>query len=169
MLLKNEGSLLPLDKHKLGSIAVIGAEAADPTVGGGGSGSYLPYYKSTPLAAIRQRFTGLVPAPPPPSSCPGKLLHATDLANTDDVTVRPAAQVCGLIVPQERIAQQRRGVDCSPFRRRPSAAPVLTAITRTTLPSPSAVRCVGAGEIREAALGSARRFRTWGCGTTAMM
>ena len=91
MLLKNEGSLLPLDKHKLGSIAVIGAEAANPTVGGGGSGSYLPYYKSTPLAAIRQRFAGLVPPPPPPSSCPGKLLHATDLANTDDVTVRSAA------------------------------------------------------------------------------
>ena len=38
VLLQNEGELLPLDLHKLGRIAVIGADAASPTVGGGGSG-----------------------------------------------------------------------------------------------------------------------------------
>ena len=81
VLLKNVGRLLPLDKYKLSSIALIGRDAADPTVGGGGSGGSFPYYKSTPLAAIRRRFAGITPPPPPPSTCPGKLLHHTDLAN----------------------------------------------------------------------------------------
>ena len=81
VLLKNVGRLLPLDKYNLSSIALIGRDAADPTVGGGGSGGSFPYYKSTPLAAIRQRFAGITPPPPPPSTCPGKLLQHTDLAN----------------------------------------------------------------------------------------
>ena len=42
VLLKNDGSLLPLDLHELTSIAVIGNEAANPIVGGGGSGGSFP-------------------------------------------------------------------------------------------------------------------------------
>ena len=95
VLLQNSGSLLPLDVHELSSIAVIGKDAASPTVGGGGSGGSFPYYKSTPLASIRHRFAGIVLPPPPPASCPGRLLHATDLANGDDVTSFPATSKCG--------------------------------------------------------------------------
>jgi beta-glucosidase len=95
VLLKNTGSLLPLDKHNISSIALIGKDVTNPTVGGLGSGEFLPYYKSTPLAAIRQRFAGIVPPPPPPSSCPGKVLEQTNLANGDDVTSFPATSKCG--------------------------------------------------------------------------
>ncbi|EPE05830.1 glycoside hydrolase family 3 protein [Ophiostoma piceae UAMH 11346] len=52
-LLKNEGSILPLDA-KTTTIAVIGPNANRAIAGGGGSASLNPYYTTLPLESIRQ-------------------------------------------------------------------------------------------------------------------
>lgn len=51
-LLKNEGSILPLDRSKT-KVAVIGPNAARAIAGGGGSASLNPYYTTLPLDSIR--------------------------------------------------------------------------------------------------------------------
>ena len=55
VLLQNSGSLLPLDGHKLRSIALIGKDAASPTVGGGGSGGSFPYAHTQPSSLVGDR------------------------------------------------------------------------------------------------------------------
>ncbi len=55
-LLKNEGELLPLDPDKIQSIAIIGPNAAEDRIGGGGSSYVDPPYRVSPLEAIRARF-----------------------------------------------------------------------------------------------------------------
>ncbi|HOO57206.1 MAG TPA: glycoside hydrolase family 3 C-terminal domain-containing protein [bacterium] len=52
VLLKNEGAVLPLDKNKIKSIAVIGQHAATLQTGGGGSSWVTPSYKVSPLEGI---------------------------------------------------------------------------------------------------------------------
>ena len=52
-LLKNEGSILPLDAATT-KIAVIGPNANRAVAGGGGSASLNPYYTTLPLDSIRQ-------------------------------------------------------------------------------------------------------------------
>ena len=59
VLLKNQGSVLPLNGDgSMRTIAVLGSQAADPAVHGGGSGQVFSYYVSDPLTAIRSRFAG---------------------------------------------------------------------------------------------------------------
>ncbi len=53
VLLKNAGALLPLDKAKIHSIAVIGPNAAVARTGGGGSSLVRPKSATAPLDAIR--------------------------------------------------------------------------------------------------------------------
>ena len=67
VLLKNDG-LFPLKPAGPLKIAVIGDQAKSPTVHGGGSGTVVPYYTSTPWAAIRERL-GFKPPKPQPSNC----------------------------------------------------------------------------------------------------
>ena len=55
VLLKNTGSLLPLDAAKIHSIAVIGPNAAVARTGGGGSSLVAPKYSIAPLDGIRTR------------------------------------------------------------------------------------------------------------------
>ena len=55
VLLKNSG-VLPITATKNFTIAIIGEEARDPQVNGGGSGQVVPYYVSSPLAAMCERF-----------------------------------------------------------------------------------------------------------------
>jgi beta-glucosidase len=55
VLLKNEGSLLPLDATKIHSIAVIGPNAAVARTGGGGSSLVRPKYAIAPLDGIKER------------------------------------------------------------------------------------------------------------------
>jgi len=55
VLLKNEGSLLPLDSAKIHSIAVIGPNAAVARTGGGGSSLVRPRSAIAPLDGIRER------------------------------------------------------------------------------------------------------------------
>jgi len=52
ILLKNERSVLPLDREKIRSIAVIGPNAAVPRVAGAGSSRVTPHYAITPLQGL---------------------------------------------------------------------------------------------------------------------
>lgn len=55
-LLKNEADLLPLDIEKIRTLAVIGPNAAEDRIGGGGSSYVDPPYRVSPLEALRARF-----------------------------------------------------------------------------------------------------------------
>ena len=55
VLLKNAGSLLPLEVGKVHSIAVIGPNAAVARTGGGGSSLVKPKYAIAPLDGIKER------------------------------------------------------------------------------------------------------------------
>jgi beta-glucosidase len=55
VLLKNEGSLLPLNATKIHSIAVIGPNASVARTGGGGSSLVRPKYAIAPLDGIKER------------------------------------------------------------------------------------------------------------------
>lgn len=54
VLLKNEGRLLPLDRHSLRKLLVVGPNAAEARLGGGGSASVTPFYTVNPLDGIRE-------------------------------------------------------------------------------------------------------------------
>jgi beta-glucosidase len=58
VLLKNAGSLLPLDARKIHSIAVIGPNAAVARTGGGGSSLVRPKVAIAPLDGIKERAGG---------------------------------------------------------------------------------------------------------------
>jgi beta-glucosidase len=60
VLLKNSGSLLPLDTSKLSSLAVIGPNAETAITGGGGSSAVTPYKKVDPVSGLRARLGGSV-------------------------------------------------------------------------------------------------------------
>ena len=57
VLLKNKNNLLPLDKNKIRSIAVLGPNAAEARTGGGGSSKVNPFYEISPLEGL-QRAVG---------------------------------------------------------------------------------------------------------------
>ncbi|MGB8213102.1 MAG: glycoside hydrolase family 3 C-terminal domain-containing protein [Anaerolineales bacterium] len=58
-LLKNEGNILPLGKG-VKSIAVIGPNAAEAVIEGGGSSKAPPLYRVSPLEALQERLDGKV-------------------------------------------------------------------------------------------------------------
>ena len=55
VLLKNENSVLPLDKKKVKSIAVIGPNAGEARIQGRGSSQVRPYYVVTPLEGLTRQ------------------------------------------------------------------------------------------------------------------
>jgi beta-glucosidase len=55
VLLKNENSILPLNRAKVKSIAIIGPNAAVARTGGGGSSQVFPYYAVSPLEGLRAK------------------------------------------------------------------------------------------------------------------
>lgn len=59
-LLKNERAALPLDPTKVKSIAVIGPNAAEAVVSGGGSSQVEPPYRVSPLEGLKARLAGKV-------------------------------------------------------------------------------------------------------------
>ena len=59
-LLKNEGSMLPLNTARIKSIAVIGPNAAVARTTGGGSAMVDPIYSVSPLEALRTKLGGRV-------------------------------------------------------------------------------------------------------------
>lgn len=101
VLLKNTGSLLPLDAKKLHSIAVIGPNAAVARTGGGGSSLVRPKYAIAPLDGIRERagsgvemkyalgvgMEGEDPAQDTPEARAKALREAADAAAHADVAV----------------------------------------------------------------------------------
>lgn len=52
VLLKNENGILPLDKHKIKSIAVLGPDAYPAVIGGGGSSLSMPFRSVSYLVGI---------------------------------------------------------------------------------------------------------------------
>jgi beta-glucosidase len=60
VLLKNFGPLLPIDRKRLRSIAVIGPNAAVAPTGGGGSSYVTPIYTVSPLEAIKKKVGAMV-------------------------------------------------------------------------------------------------------------
>jgi beta-glucosidase len=57
-LLKNEGDLLPLVGNRLKSMAIIGPNAAEAVIEGGGSSHVDPPYRVTPLEALKAKMGG---------------------------------------------------------------------------------------------------------------
>lgn len=55
-LLKNDGGLLPLDRTKIKSIAVIGPNGADTQLGGRWSADVVPFYTVTVLDGIKKKL-----------------------------------------------------------------------------------------------------------------
>ncbi|MGC8825054.1 MAG: glycoside hydrolase family 3 C-terminal domain-containing protein [Bacteroidales bacterium] len=55
-LLKNENNILPIDKKKVKTIAVIGPNAGEAATGGGGSSFVSPFYSISPLEGLKKRF-----------------------------------------------------------------------------------------------------------------
>ncbi|MGJ7907228.1 beta-glucosidase [Actinopolyspora sp. H202] len=53
VLLRNEGSLLPLRRSELGRVAVLGHNASAARIQGGGSSSVVPEYTISPLEGLR--------------------------------------------------------------------------------------------------------------------
>jgi beta-glucosidase len=101
VLLKNEHLLLPLDKHSVHSIAVIGPDSAVARTGGGGSSLVRPKYAITPLDGIKEKAGGSInvtyalgvgmegedPAQDTPEARAKSLKEATDAAAKADVAV----------------------------------------------------------------------------------
>ena len=85
VLLKNDGAL-PLKPTV--NIAIIGSEAANPTVHGGGSGQVFPAYVASPVFSIRNHL-GFPPPKPRPNNCSdGQYDVGYDYRNTDDQTMK---------------------------------------------------------------------------------
>ncbi len=55
VLLKNSKNILPLDRNRIRSIAVIGANASQKHAGGGGSSYIKAKYEITPLDGLRKK------------------------------------------------------------------------------------------------------------------
>jgi beta-glucosidase len=56
VLLKNDGGLLPLDMRSIKCIAVIGPNAAEGRIGGGGSSYVVPPYRVSPLEGLKSQI-----------------------------------------------------------------------------------------------------------------
>jgi len=90
VLLKNDGAL-PISGAK--NIVVIGDEAMNPIVHGGGSGRVEPYYVVSPLDGVRAHL-GIAPAPPPLNNCSGGIFEQDiDYYNFDQQASAPASSV----------------------------------------------------------------------------
>jgi beta-glucosidase len=76
VLLKNEGNLLPLDKTKLKTIAVIGPDAYPAVIGGGGSSQTKPFNQVSYLEGVSNYLGTSV-----------KVLHVVDSVPATDVAM----------------------------------------------------------------------------------
>jgi beta-glucosidase len=114
VLLKNDKHLLPLEKNKIKTIAVIGPNAASASVQGGGSAQVRPYYKVAPLDAIKGLCGNSVKIDYEPgcdtSPSPDLLERAVKAAANADVAI-----VCvGLNEKQESEGFDRKDMNLPP-------------------------------------------------------
>ena len=92
-LLKNERGLLPLDRSKIKSIAVIGPNGADTQLGGRWSADVVPFYTVTVLDGIKKKLpAGVVVAsaqgcPRTGTGTPDALKEAVAMAAKSDVAI----------------------------------------------------------------------------------
>jgi len=92
-LLKNERGLLPLDKTKVKSVAVIGPNGADTQLGGRWSADVVPFYTVTVLDGLKKKLpAGVTVAsaqgcPRTGSGSPDALREAVALAAKSDVAI----------------------------------------------------------------------------------
>ena len=92
-LLKNEGGLLPLDRTKVKSIAVIGPNGADTQLGGRWSADVVPFYTVTVLDGIKKKLPAgvtVASAQGCPRTSPGSadaLHEAVKLAAKSDIAI----------------------------------------------------------------------------------
>jgi len=77
VLLKNDGDLLPLDKSKLKTIAVIGPDAYPAVIGGGGSSQTQPFEQVSYLEGISNYLAGHA-----------NVLYASDSVAADEVAAK---------------------------------------------------------------------------------
>jgi beta-glucosidase-like glycosyl hydrolase len=85
VLLKNDNGFLPI-KRTAKKIVVIGNEAQNPIVHGGGSGQVAPSYVVSPYVGILN-YLGIGAGPSPPNNCSdGHFEVGIDYHNTDDQT-----------------------------------------------------------------------------------
>ncbi len=56
VLLKNKNKILPLNKNKIKTIAVIGPNANVNRIGGGGSSEVIPFYSVSPLDGLKDKL-----------------------------------------------------------------------------------------------------------------
>jgi beta-glucosidase len=114
VLLKNDNHVLPLNKKKLKTIAVIGPNAAVAVIQGGGSAHVQPYYKVAPLDAIKNLCGDSVKIVYEPgcdaSSTPDLLERAAKAAANADVAIVFA----GLTEKQESEGFDRKDMNLPP-------------------------------------------------------
>jgi beta-glucosidase len=103
VLLKNEGSILPLDSGKVKSIAVLGPDAWPAVTGGGGSSQVTPYSAASLMTGLSDYYLGKA-----------KVLYARGVPTMDEMLSQtpfnlprkiedaalPAAQGHGVMVEQ---------------------------------------------------------------------
>ncbi len=130
VVLRNEDALLPLPRDGIRSIALIGHNAVEPFVQGGGSASVEPPHVSLPADALREAFPAatitverggstMVGAPPlsaeevrTPDGRPGILIEELDAAGAVLSTrVAPDASAIWFPVTDDRVASARIVVD----------------------------------------------------------
>ena len=92
-LLKNERSLLPLDRTKIKSIAVIGPNASDMQIGGRWSADVVPFFTVSVLDGIKKKLPAGATAayalgcPRKSPSTPEGIKEAVALASKSDIAV----------------------------------------------------------------------------------
>ena len=84
VLLKNSGSLLPLDPKHVKSILLIGSGIEDASTGGGGSSHVVPLYTVDTFEGIRERAGAAVPVT---FASENDLFMAKKLASSADVVI----------------------------------------------------------------------------------
>jgi len=142
VLVRNEEGLLPLDPASLGSVAVIGPNAATARIQGGGSASVFPESTITPLAGIRAALDGVA---------------TVEYAAGAHVTVRPTPLTPDRSVdPGDRRAGSARALPGRGRRRGAQRAAAQRAHPRAVSGLSTPRRAVRRGQ-RAAAAGGRRR------------
>jgi beta-glucosidase len=90
VLLKNERNVLPLDKNRIKSLAVLGPNAAEARTGGGGSSKVTPFYSVSPLEGLKKSLGNDIEI----KYAPGTAIHG-DIIPLDSQYMIPANATAG--------------------------------------------------------------------------
>lgn len=91
VLVKNDNQLLPVDKKKVARIALIGHDAVNPTVHGGGSGEVDPSYLPTPFEVLSRRLGDA-------QQNASKVVYASDVRHKEDAALAASADLAVVFV-----------------------------------------------------------------------